>query len=746
MAEPAAGGGLLERFPALKMLAAGGRKRIPFVQQTAGVDCGAACLSMVLAFHGRQVRLDDVRQVVGVGRDGANALALLNGGRWFGLRGRGIKVEELDDLRFLERGAILHWRFNHFVVFDGLRKGRIDLVDPAMGRRSVTREEFGRSFTGVALAFEPGEDFEEGDELPRGIGRYLRKIIGQSGTLTRILVSTLLLQLLGLAVPVLTGALVDRVVPRGDYHLLTVLAAGAGAIVVFLFLTALVRAFLLLHLRTHLDAQMTLEFLDHLVELPYSFFQQRSSGDLMMRLNSNSMVREILTAGALSGILDGTLVSLYLVLLFVTSTKMGAVVLGLGLLRVGLFLLTRKKNRDLMSELLQAQADSRSYQVQMLMGIETLKASGAEGRSVEHWSNLFVEELNAALARGRLDALVESLLSSLAAASPLVILATGGYLVLTGEMSLGVMLAANALAVGFLGPLSTLISTAFQLQLLGSYLDRINDVMETPKEQDRGEVTRPGRLAGRITVEEVSFRYSPLSPLVVREVSVDIHPGQFVAIVGRSGSGKSTFAGLLLGLYPPSAGTISYDSKDLRQLDLKSVRRQLGIVTQHPYLFGGSIRSNIALTDPTLPLARIVEAARRAHIHDDIMAMPMGYDTVMADGGASLSGGQRQRLALARALVHRPSILLLDEATSALDGVTEGQIHGELSALRATRIIIAHRLSTIRNADLILVMDQGRIVEQGSHGELLARGGSYAELVAAQVASKEEPSRLRSHA
>jgi ABC-type bacteriocin/lantibiotic exporter with double-glycine peptidase domain len=295
------------------------------------------------------------------------------------------------------------------------------------------------------------------------------------------------------------------------------------------------------------------------------------------------------------------------------------------------------------------------------------------------------------------------------------------------------MLAMNALAAGFLTPLSTLITTAFQFQLLGSYMDRLEDVLETPREQDPAAVKPAPRLKGGIRLEGVGFRYGPMAPMAVRDVTVDIPPGRFVALVGRSGAGKSTLASLLVGLYAPTEGRILFDGLDLNELELRSVRRQVGVVPQHPYLFGTSIRANITLSDPTLPLSRAVEAAKLAHIHDDIVVMPMGYETIMADGGASLSGGQRQRLALARALVHRPAILLLDEATSALDTKTERAIQQELAALRTTRIVIAHRLSTIRDADLILVMDEGRVVEQGRHDELLALGGVYAGLVAAQM-------------
>ena len=728
---------LLSRFPALLRLGRLDRpKRVPFIQQLTATECGAACLAMTLAYHGKEVRLERLRDALGVSRDGANALAIVTGARHFGLQARGVKLE-VEELEYLPVGSILHWEFNHFVVFERVTHDGIDVVDPAVGRRRIRTADLGRAFTGIAVVLEPGDDFESGERIEKPIWRYLRQTVRGSDAWVRSSVLSLVLQIFALAVPILTSAIVDRVVPRGDHDLLTILCAGLFSLLGFNFFATLVRGHLLLQLRTQLDLKMTLGFIEHLVSLPYAFFQRRSAGDLLMRISSHATIREMLTSGVLSGLIDGVLVTSYLVLLLVVSPGMGLIVLTLGLLQVATFVFSRKKQRDLMTENLQIQARAEAYQVEMLAGIETLKASGSEARAVESWTDLFVDTLNVALKRGRLGVSIDAIAGTLRLGSPLVILAWGASRVLDGQLSLGTMLGLSALAAGFLGPLSSLVATAVQLQLLASYVDRIDDVMQAEPEQDRTKVRAVEKLSGRVELDHVSFRYSPLAPLVVEDVSLRIEPGQFVALVGPSGSGKSTLASLLLALYRPTSGRIAYDDADLAELDARSVRRQMGIVVQRPYLFGTTLGANITLADPQIPFADVVRAAKLAQIHDEITVMPMGYDTPVIGGGSSISGGQRQRIAIARALVNQPAILLLDEATSALDSVTERKVQDSLAGLACTRLVIAHRLSTVLKADVILVMVGGRIVEQGTHDALLARGGVYRDLVEAQLSQEK---------
>jgi ATP-binding cassette, subfamily B, bacterial len=722
---------MLGRFPVLSRLGQSARK-IPVVQQLSATECGLACLAMVLGYHGKEVRREELRGLLIAGRAGTTAKQLVEAARHYGLRTRAVKID-LTALEFLKPGAILHWGFSHFIVFERLRADGADIIDPAVGRRRVSLDELGKSFTGVALLFEPGEQFvPTGEKARRKAGSLVRKL-WEAGEWGRVATMSAFLFFISLIVPFVTGVIIDRVLPRGDRHLLLVISIAVAAVVVFQFLAMLVRAHLLLHLRTAVDVEMSVGVLSHMISLPFTFFQQRSGGDLLMRLNTSAVIRDLVTATTMSTLLDGAVVIVYFAVLFALSPWMALVVLVAGAIQVGMYLATRRRRRDLNATLLARQARAYGYQVEMLAGMETLKSMGCEERAEERWVGLFVDTLNTSLESSRLGAAIDAVLGTLKTAAPLCIMCAGALLVLDGGLSLGDMLAVNAIAIGVLTPLSNLVLAAAQLQLIDSYVERIDDVREAPPEQEHEKVQAVGALRGQIELAQVSFRYGPMEPLVVRDVSIKIAPGQFIALVGRSGSGKSSLASLLLGLYMPTSGCVLYDGADLRTLDLRGVRQQLGIVTQRAQLFNSTIRENIALPAPDLPLEAVITAAQRGRIHDEIAAMPMKYETLLSDGGGSLSGGQRQRIALARALVNEPVVLLLDEATSALDAITEREVQDELAKMRCTRIVIAHRLSTIQKADLILVMDKGAVVEQGTHAELMARDGMYSQLVATQL-------------
>jgi ATP-binding cassette subfamily B protein len=713
-----------------------GRRRVPVLLQMTNVECGAACLAMILGYHGRKTTVVECREECGVGRDGASARVLMQAARRYGMEARAFSTEP-SNCRQASLPAIAHWGFNHFIVVERWLPHGVVVVDPGLGRRTLTEKEFDAEFTGVLLTFEPGADFDRSKRTTVSAWReYLRGLLnvpGLRGVLAQVLAASLVLQLLGLVVPLFTQVLVDHVLPFRITNLLTILGVGLLIIVLAQLVTTYLRAVLLLYLRGRLDAQTMIGFFEHLLSLPFQFFQQRGSGDLLSRISSNTVIRSIMTTQTLSMVLDGGLVLVYLAILLAWDPTFGLLSLLLGAAQAALLLGTAGRQLRMAQEYLAAESNSQSYLVEALTGIATLKASGGEQRAIDRWSKLFFKELNISMRRGHLEAGIDAVMTGLRLLSPLLLLWVGAHQVLNGTVSLGTMLALNALSLSFLSPLSSLISNAEQLQLAGAYLDRIADVLRTPPEQDFAHMPAAPRLTGRVELHQVSFRYSSEGPWALRDVQVHIEPGQKVAIVGRSGSGKTTLAMLLLGLHPPTEGEILYDGIPLGQMNYRSLRGQFGVVLQDSPLFSGSIRENIALNAPGITLDQIKEAARLAGIHDEIMQMPMTYETVVAEGGYGLSGGQCQRLTIARALASQPALLLLDEATSHLDAITEEQVDRNLSGLACTRIVIAHRLSTVRNADLILMVDSGQIVESGMHDHLLTLDGPYAALVKGQL-------------
>ncbi len=713
-------------------------RRVPVVLQLTAVECGAACLAMVLGYFGRPATVAEIRAACPIGRDGVTAQGLLDAARRLGLRGRAVAVD-LDRLGRLPLPAILHWEFRHFIVLERWSDRGAEVVDPACGRLRLTRAELDAGYTGVAIVLEPGARFDTAARArPRPAWSQpvtaLLRLPGVRMQVGQVLAAAVLLQVLGLAVPLAVKLVLDQVLPLRLAPALRTLGLGILLIGGLRLAVGYLRGALLLSLQGRVDSHLMLGFFGELLDRPIAFFQARSTGDLVMRVSSHTVIRDLVAQQTPAAILDGTLVLTGLLVLWLCSPALGLAVLAMATLQSLLLWATTGRLREWTRRDLQAQAEAQGYLVEALGGVVALKAAGAEDTALARYTDLFTHQVNTALRRGQLAVTTDAVLAALRLVEPFVLLWVGAPAVLDGTMTIGSLIALCGLAAICLAPLATLVEAGQRIQLAAAHVERIADVAGAEPEQAGPGTQVLDAPPRHIVLHDVGFRHDPRAPWILRHIDLAIRPGAKLALVGRTGSGKTTLGRLLIGLYTPAEGAIEIDNRPLAELDLRSLRRHCGVVPQEPTIFGGSIRHNIALYDPMLPFQAVADAARLAALHDDIADLPMGYETRVGEQGGCLSGGQRQRLALARALAHRPSVLLLDEATSHLDATTERRIGANLRGIGCTQIVIAHRLSTIRDADEILVLDGGAIVERGTHDTLLAQGGAYAALVADQAA------------
>jgi ATP-binding cassette subfamily B protein len=712
------------------------RSRVPVVLQASRAECGVACLAMILDYHGSPWPMQRLQQLCAVGRDGVSAAGIVRAATRVGLVAKGYAASAAAVDR-VALPAIAHWEGNHFVVLDRVSPRRVHLVDPRLGRRRLPRAEFDAGVGKVVLAVQPGEEFVAVESRPEPFWRrYLRSLLGVPGTrrlLAQVLLATVVAQLLVVAMPLTTKIVVDDAASVRTSSLVALLGAGLVVATVAQLVTGLLRSALLIRLQGRLDTHALVGFAAHLLRLPLRYFEQRSTGDIVTRFTTIALLRDLMTGQTLGSLLDAVLVLGYLGVLLVIDPAIGLAVFAVVVAVILLLWSTTGLVRERMALDLSTQSEAQGYLVEVLEGIPTLKASAAEDRALNRLAELLFTWITVTLRRGYLAAVIDAVTTALRFLTPLLVLWLCVTRVLAGTLTPGTMLAVTWLAAAIVTPLASVATNAQRLQLAGAQLHRLADVLDNAPEPSIPEPTAPVRLRGRIELRDVAFRYDPYSPPVLHGVSARIEPGQRVAIVGSTGSGKTTLGMLLLGLYSPTSGEISFDGHAAADIVPRELRAQFGVVLQEPFVFSGTISDNIALHDQSLSQRDIADAARLACLHEDIAATPNAYATHLAQRGVGLSGGQRQRLAIARALARRPSVLLLDEATSHLDAVTESQVHANLAALRCTQIIIAHRLSTVRDADQILVLHEGRLVETGTNDQLLAHGGYYAALVRAQT-------------
>jgi len=708
----------------------GRRVHTPTVMQLEAVECGAAALGSILGYHGRHVPLTELRQRCGVSRDGSKASKLVQAARSYGLEAKGYRVETVQGLLAIPLPFIVFWQFRHFVVVEGYSATHVFLNDPAGGHRKVTHQEFGQGFTGVVLAFQRGPDFKPGGRRGNLFGSVARFLHGQGAAVLLCVLAGLLLTLPLLAMPVFSKYLIDDVLAaQRTENLRPLLAIMAGTIIT-MFLIKVIQTNALRRLMLALGTRASCRYVWHLLRLPMTFYGQRYAGEVANRLPMAQKVADLLSGKLAETVLSLFQVVLFLAILFCYSVPL--TMIGFSAAVINFLALRAIYHRRVEARLRMAidEGNAGGVAIAGLQGIETVKATGIEDGFFAKWAGYYTK---AAQARQDLEAstlALGTLPTLLTGVTMALIFVLGGWSVVQGEMTLGTLVAFQVLSAMMLAPVTQLVTLGSELQEVEVDLQRLEDVLQSPIEANPlpagAETPRP---RGEVAVADLSFGYSPLDPPLIAGFALDLKPGQRVALVGSSGSGKSTVAKLLTGLYTPWAGTLLVDGVPPVVAPVEDRARRLGFVDQEIFLFEGTIRDNLSLWDDTVPDAVLWQALRDAEMEDVVRALPGGLLAPLVEAGANLSGGQRQRLEIARALVHAPALLVLDEGTSALDAETEFRVLERLRRRGCTCVLVAHRLSTIRDCDEILVLRDGKVVERGTHGVLMGQGGEYVRLV-----------------
>jgi ATP-binding cassette subfamily B protein RaxB len=673
-------------------------KRLPTILAAEAAECGLACMAMIGRYHGHDIDLNGLRQRFSLSITGATLRDLMTLADQLGFGTRALRVE-LEALDKVQTPAVLHWDLNHFVVLKSVRAKRATIHDPARGAHILTLDEVSKHFTGVVLELTPAASFKEIEarESVR-LNTLWSKATGLWGAAGQVLGLSAALQVAAFAAPFQIQLVVDEAIGRGDGTLLTVLALGFGVLLIVQALLDALRGWALQVFGNLLTFQMVANLVRHLLRLPSEFFEKRHIGDILSRIGSTSAVQDAMTKGVVSALIDGTMALIAAVILFLYSPTLAGVVVAAVLLNLIVALAFYPVMRARLEEQLVVSATERSHLMESVRAATTIKLMGREAERESAWRNLYANVINATVSLGKFQIGVTFFQTVVSGISTILVIYLGARTIIAGSgFSIGMLLAFLSFRQTFADRTSTLINQAVQFRLLGLHMERLSDIITAAPEVS---LAAPPRLEpkGGITVRGVSFRYGPADPLVLQGLDLDIAPGEFVAITGPSGGGKTTLLKLLLGLRTPTEGSILLDGQPATPELWRAWRNYVGVVAQDDRLLSGTIADNIAFFDPDLDMERVHRAAISACVHDHIVKMPMQYLSLTGDMGSSLSGGQKQRVLLARALYRNPSILILDEGTANLDEDTEKLIADLVSSLPLTRIIVAHRPELIRRA------------------------------------------------
>lgn len=710
------------------------KRKVPYIEQMQQTECGLCCTAMILRYYNSNEQLAQLREFLDAGRDGLK-ISQISGY----LKERGFETHvyqaSMNNLSKLSLPAIIFWNNEHFVVLEEIVGNNYIIVDPAFGRRKIHQEYFEKEFSKIVLTIQPTEDFVPNREKHSTWKPVLKNLIENKLLFGKVLILSIITYLASISIPILVQYLIDDVALANNPELLKKYVLGVSLVILVYGAFTLIRGNDLIELQVGLDRFLNKSTIGKLLKLPYKYFEVRSNGDLLFRLNSLHVIRDIMSEQVLQGILN--IGALLFILCYMAQKSIPLTLLSLGLLTLtGIFILYM---RPRMMEANQCEivesTKLQSLQVETVYSILGIKTTGIEQEVYKNWNERYENSVDKYSRRSKLLNVYTSIISLTQSVNPFITLTFGIYQFFIGNVSVGEVIAFYSLANTFFSSGVSIFQTWNNFLLSTSYLERLKDITDMEIESNPEE-PKELKVTGDIKLKNVSFAYTNSSEPVIKNINMHIKKGEKVAIVGASGSGKSTLSKILLGLYEPSSGDIYFDDINFKELNKQSIRRQLGVVPQDICLFNKSILENIKMNNMDISIDDVKKAASIAQIADEIETMPMGYHTLVSDMGLNLSGGQRQRIALARAILNNPKIIILDEATSSLDSVNEMKVSNYFEHIGCTRIVIAHRLSTIIDSDVIYVMDKGEIIEQGTHKELMMLNGAYAQLYKAKEERK----------
>ncbi|EAM7073467.1 peptidase domain-containing ABC transporter [Salmonella enterica] len=677
-------------------------RRVPVIHQTESSECGIACLAMVFGHYGKSIDLFSLRQQFNISSRGATLYSIRTIAVQMGMTARALSLD-LNELNVLRRPCILHWNFNHFVVLVSVKRNGFVLHDPARGRIIVSKAEASKCFTGIALELWPGSTFRRERVKKRlNLVTLINSIHGIKGALLKIFALSIVVEAIGLILPAGTQLVMDHALPAGDRGLLSMICI---SLMFFILLRATVstsRAWISLIMGTLVNIQWQSGLFSHLLRLPLSYFERRKLGDIQSRFGSLNTLRTTFTTSIVGAIMDGIMVCGLLIMMLLYGKSLTWVVLGFTVVYIAIRLFTYTYYRQLSEEQLIMEARVSSYFMETLYGIAAVKMQGMTDRRHTHWFNLQTDAINTGIRVTKMDLFFGGLNIFISACEQTIILWLGISLVMDNEMTIGMFVAFGAYRMQFSDRISTLVGFLLQLRMMSLHNERISDIALNEQESVKPDIPVPEKITPvSLEVKSLTFRYDQQSMPVFSELNLTVSPGESVAIIGPSGSGKTTLMKVLCGLFKADSGQVLIDGNDIQQMGVNNYRKITGCVMQDDRLFSGTIRENICGFAENIDDEWMVECAKASFIHDTIISMPMGYDTLTGELGEGLSGGQKQRLFIARALYRKPRILFMDEATSALDSKSENYVNSAIKSLNITRIIIAHRESTIKSVDRV---------------------------------------------